>query len=158
MNKESKYDNPEYLYMTYYIKNKLDNEELVAFDLGDINSTTPINYYDRIDSSSKQKFNIKNIYLVTNINKKKINNKTETNHQIYKTNLTKFNAYIIDYIKELDVSDKEKILIVEYNKIAKDDTLEDKKIYCKDINYSRKYCKEIQENNLYKTYIASLKW
>ena len=61
-----------------------------------------------------------------------------------KKNSSLFDAYMIDYIKKLDVRDKDKLLIVEYKRAVKDTDNKD--------------VKDTQGNTLYETYVASLEW
>ena len=61
-----------------------------------------------------------------------------------KKNSSLFDAYMIDYIKKLDVRDQDKLLIVEYKRPAKDT--------------NNNEVRDTQGNTLYETYIASLEW
>ena len=58
----------------------------------------------------------------------------------------KFDAYMIDYIKKLDVADSTNLIIVEYKKEAKD----------VDYNTIRPYNDTTRKFE--ETYIASLEW
>jgi len=145
---DNTYDNPEYVYMTHYIKNKLSVDSLV-FDMNkEVSINNPLNEYSSLLSTAETStFNIKKVYLVTNVGK-----------ELMTTNLKYFDAYMIDYLKNLDVNTYDKLIIVEYSKLEKDESFVDKKIYCSEIRSNNKYCSDSNENNLYKTYIASIKW
>jgi len=141
---ENKYDTSEYIYMTKYIKDYLVSENnnsntVSIFDMSSSSPDIPTNHFASYYNFTvnNHPFKIKKIYILNNIN----NTKDE--------NLKKFDAYMIDYIKKLDVGDKDKIIIVEYYKNAKDDKGNDIKIKK---NFSE------PEEVLTETYIASLEW
>ena len=128
---ENKYDTSEYIYMTKYIKEYLDPTTTPQNieKAGDI-----LNYAgNESESMSKLKllYGIEKIYLLTNLNN-------------FGGNENKVDAYMIDYIKKLDVRDQDKLLIVEYKRVVKDS----------DNNEVR----DTQGNTLYETYISSLEW
>ncbi|MBQ3021111.1 MAG: prepilin-type N-terminal cleavage/methylation domain-containing protein [Bacilli bacterium] len=125
---ENKYDTSEYIYMTYYIKKSLSNS-IVAQDITNSNIT---NYYN----NSMDKFNVKNVYILTNLN------------AANSTYLSKFDAYMIDYIRKLDVTDNEELIIVEYKRPA----------LKTDGNELKEYKDGSEGGILYETYIASLEW
>ena len=127
---ENKYDTSEYIYMTYHIKKYLSNKELGAenIDTEDKITNHAIDY-DLPNSI----FNVKKIYIVTNLNE-------------LENNKEKFDAYMIDYIRKLDVEDNDKLIIVEYTRPAK-------------VEGTNDTLKEYGTTNvLSETYIASLEW
>lgn len=146
---ENKFDTSEYVYMTKHIKKYLtDNSlgevsdiypcelnadnELECEDL-DINPIT-------ISDTSISNFNVKKIYIITDIN----NFDKEVNGT---KNSEVFDAYMIDYIRQLDVGDTDELLIVEYERTSMDINYEPKKMYYND-----------SSEDLTETYIASLEW
>ncbi len=132
--KENKYDTSEYIYMTNYIKKYLKDNNCIN-KAQDINSYITDFYNSNVcDIEAKNIFGIEKIYVVTNLNKFGTNN-----------NAKKFDAYMIDYIRKLDVSDKDELIIVEYKRPVKNYNYTDKKEYG-------------TENKLYETYISSLEW
>lgn len=132
--KENKYDTSEYIYMTNYIKRYLKDNGC-GIDVQNINSNITDFYNSNVCYiKDKNIFGIKKIYVVTNLNKIRTNN-----------NAKKFDAYMIDYIRKLDVSDKDELIIVEYKRPVKNYNYTDKKEYG-------------TENKLYETYISSLEW
>ena len=138
---ENRYDNPEHVYMTYFIKEKLSSASVSVFDLSkDYNSSsnqlTDYTNHSTI-SSAISVFNVKKIHLIKGIGSSKMID-----------NLKYFDAYIIDYLKKLDVTENDELIIVEYNKIDRDENYSPKKMY--NSNGSTP--------DLKKTYIASLKW
>ena len=140
---ENKYDTSEYIYMTSYIRDYIKSQvstsansfncvSIVSQDtcVNNINSSI-INY-----NSNRTTFDIygvEKIYIVTNLN-------------TLENNKEKFDAYMIDYIRKLDVRDSDELIIVEYKREAKKegtyDTLTE---------YNNTF-------KLYETYIASLEW
>ena len=141
---ENKYDTSEYIYMTNYIKNYLKDKVCVdedasdgitdIFDMGTTLNVNPVDFLAKNScnfASINNTFLIKKIYIWSNVNK------------ISDDNLRKFDAYMIDYIKKLDVGDKDEIIVVEYERIALDDK-------------GNKYPNDT--NPLKETYIASLEW
>lgn len=132
--KENKYDTSEYIYMTDYIKrylkdnNCIGNAQYINSDITDFYNSNVCYIKD------KNIFGIEKIYVVTNLNEFGTDN-----------NAKKFDAYMIDYIRKLDVSDKDELIIVEYKRPAKNYNYTDKKEYG-------------TENKLYETYISSLEW
>ena len=91
-----------------------------------------------MDDKQKRIYNVKKIYLLTNLNNF---DKEMTNG---KKNSSLFDAYMIDYIKKLDVRNQDKLLIVEYKRLVK--------------NTDNKIIKDSQGKELYETYISSLEW
>lgn len=140
---ENKYDTSEYIYMTKYIKDYLKdqiNASLCSVTVEDItNSATDRYNIDLcgIKSVGVDNFNVKKIYILKNINGGD------------DSKFKKFDAYMIDYLRKLDVADKDVMIIVEYYKNAKDDKGNDIKI--------KKNPTESEEV-LTETYIASLEW
>lgn len=128
---ENKYDTSEYIYMTKYIKDSLDPETIPQ----NIEKAGVIlNYADNESESMlnlKLLYGIEKIYLLTNLNN-------------FGGNENKVDAYMIDYIKKLDVRDQDKLLIVEYKRVVKDT--------------NNNEVRDTQGNTLYETYIASLEW
>ena len=117
--------------MTYYIKNIL-SEKLPSASIYNLNSGGTLNNYYNNISNLVNNFNVKKIYLINNINNTK-NDK-----------LKKFDAYIIDYIKQLDENDNVSLILVEYKKEA--------------LNSSGAPLKDNKGNIMYETYISSLEW
>lgn len=139
---ENKYDTSEYIYMTKYIKDYLQGEVSVT-DICSISNekckTFTNHELSRKLADEQQKiYNVEKIYLLTNLNEF---DKEMTNG---KKNSSLFDAYMIDYIKKLDVRDQDKLLIVEYKRPAKDT--------------NNNEVRDTQGNTLYETYIASLEW
>ena len=139
---ENKYDTSEYIYMTKYIKDYLKKCNIPNTDIEEIASDTVIEYYNDYTNTTTCttklsiqagiiNFNIKKIYILKNIN--------DGTDEKFK----KFDAYMIDYLKKLDVGDKDEIIVVEYERIALDDK-------------GNKYPNDT--NPLKETYIASLEW
>ena len=129
---ENKYDTSEYIYMTKYIKDSMNAHTAVQ----DIVTENNITNYTNSNLSSL--YGVEKIYLLTNLNEF---DKEMTNG---KKNSSLFDAYMIDYIKKLDVRDQDKLLIVEYKRVVKDT--------------DNKEVKDTQDNTLYETYISSLEW
>lgn len=140
---ENKYDTSEYIYMTEYIKGYLKDcsSSLTVYGMGTNETITKNktlnNYYT--DTSCKvnsvkgsSHLNIKKIYLLQYIND--VNN----------DDLKKFDAYMIDYIRKLDVGNNDKLIVVEYDRpsLKTDGTQKT----------------DSKGNALYETYIASLEW
>ena len=127
---ENKYDTSEYLYITKYIKKyiKDNNPSLSANDVND-----PTNNIDILDrTNAKNLYGVEKIYILKNMDN-------------FGGNETKFDAYMIDYLKKLDVRSKDELIIVEFKKTAKEvGTISEKK--------------DSKDNILYETYIASLEW
>lgn len=124
---ENKYDTSEYIYMTKYIKDSMDTNTEVQ----DIVTKNNITNYTNSNSNLNSLYGVEKIYLLTNLNN-------------FGGNETKVDAYMIDYIKKLDVRDQDKLLIVEYKRVVKDT--------------GNKEVKDTQGNILYETYISSLEW
>ena len=151
--KENKYDTSEYIYMTNYIKrylkDKITNEGItisvtdICKDNGDGKCIIFTDYElsEKLDPKVKELYDIEKIYILTNLNKFDKEMVSPNN----KKNSAFFDAYMIDYIRKLDVSDKDKLIIVEYKRPAKNYNYTDKKEYG-------------TENKLYETYISSLEW
>lgn len=139
---ENKYDTSEYIYITKYIKDYLQGKVSVT-DICSISNEkceefTSHELSQKLDNEQKKLYNIEKIYLLTSLNEF---DKEMTNG---KKNSSLFDAYIIDYIKKLDVRDKDKLLIVEYKRAVKDT--------------GNQEVKDTQGNILYETYISSLEW
>ena len=142
LRKVNKYDLSEHLYKTNYVKNYIKNNNcsVNVYNLG--NSTS-----NPVDNSSIscngvnvnlinifKVFGIKNIYFLSNINGIKTY-----------SNLKYFDAYMVDYIKQLDVDDNSTLIVVEYEEEKMDSNYNPLKIYGTSIT-------------LKDTYIASLEW
>ena len=138
---ENKYDTSEYIYMTKYIKDSMNADTAVQ----DIVTENNITNYTNSNLSSL--YGVEKIYLLTNLNEF---DKEMTNG---KKNSSLFDAYMIDYIKKLDVRDQDKLLIVEYKRPAKDTNNEDIRMTCSDAMKENGKCPI-----LYETYISSLEW
>lgn len=137
---ENTNDNPEYVYMTYYVKEYLKKKypSLTVRDIGtSLNSDSATDYSDKITASMKNTFNIKKIHLIKNVGGTKTGD-----------NLKYFDAYMIDYIKSLDVNTDDSLIIVEFSKVDVDENYNSKKMYKEDGT----------EVDLTKTFIASLEW
>lgn len=139
---ENKYDTSEYIYMTKYIKDYLQDKVSVT-DICRISNEkcetfTRHELSQKLDNEQKKLYNIEKIYLLTNLNEF---DKEMTNG---KKNSSLFDAYMIDYIKKLDVRNQDKLLIVEYKRVVKDTGNEE-------VN-------DTQGKELYETYISSLEW
>lgn len=139
---ENKYDTSEYIYMTKYIKDYLQDKvsvtDICIIFNGKCATLTSHELSQQLGDEQKELYNVEKIYLLTNLNKF---DKEMTNG---KKNSSLFDAYMIDYIKKLDVRDKDKLLIVEYKRAVKDTDNKD--------------VKDTQGNTLYETYVASLEW
>ena len=130
---ENKYDTSEYIYITKYIKDYMQkNQSVLGISVDDI-SANITNYLSNISNSNSLKslYGVKKIYLLTNLNN-------------FGGNEYKVDAYMIDYIKKLDVRNQDKLLIVEYKRVVKDS--------------DNNEVKDTQGNILYETYISSLEW
>lgn len=130
---ENKYDTSEYIYMTKYIKDYMQkNQSVLEISVDDI-SANITNYLSNISNSNNLKslYGVEKIYLLTNLNN-------------FGGNETNVDAYMIDYIKKLDVKNEDKLLIVEYKRAVK--------------NTNNEVVKDTQGNTLYETYISSLEW
>lgn len=121
---ENKYDTSEYIYMTKYIKDYLSSQTFQPQSIKD-------NISDLTNDTLKSIYGVEKIYLLTNLNE-------------FGGNETKVDAYMIDYIKKLDVRDNDKLLIVEYKRPVREN------------DYSIK--KDSNGDQLYETYISSLEW
>lgn len=151
--KENKYDTSEYIYMTNYIKkylkDKITNEGItisvtdICKDNGDGKCIIFTDYElsEKLPDAVKKLYDVEKIYILTNLNKFDKEMVSPNN----KKNSSFFDAYMIDYIRKLDVSDNDKLIIVEYKRPAKNYNYTDKKEYG-------------TENKLYETYISSLEW
>ena len=136
---ENKYDTSEYIYMTYHIREYLKDRGVSANSIGG----QVINYYNT-SRFSNNIFNINKIYILTNFDSFSEPRNSE-----------KFDAYMIDYIKKLDIKNTDKLIIVEYKRLARDNNYEPLHKYnttCDENNSENK------KNCLYETYIASLEW
>ena len=157
--KENKYDTSEYIYMTNYIKkylkDKITNNELnisvtdicgesVSGDCTDNFTSSDYELSGKLDLKVKELYDVEKIYILTNLNKFDKEMVSPNN----KKNSSFFDAYMIDYIRKLDVSDKDELIIVEYKRPAKNNDYSDKQEYSNDNT----------GNVLYETYISSLEW
>ncbi len=129
---ENKYDTSEYIYITKYIKDYMqNNQSTLGINVNKI-SDNITNYINVINNNNLNLlYGVEKIYLLTNLNN-------------FGGNETKVDAYMIDYIKKLDVRDQDKLLIVEYKRVVKDTGNEE--------------VKDTKGNILYETYISSLEW
>ena len=127
---ENKYDTSEYIYMTEYIK-KIIPGTTVAQDIND-NSIPITNYLTFLNNNQKKLYGVEKVYILTNLNS-------------FSGNEYKFDAYMIDYIRKLDVRNSDKLIIVEYKREAKDEG-----------TYNTK--KDSAGITFYENYIASLEW
>ena len=129
---ENKYDTSEYIYITNYIKKQI----LKTIQAQDINNNITNILNDTSIASIKNQltnlYGVKKIYILTNLDN-------------FSGNENKFDAYMIDYIRKLDVRNSDKLIIIEYQREAKDEG-----------TYNPK--KDSNGNILYETYIASLEW
>ena len=126
---ENKYDTSEYLYITKYIK-KYIKDNYPSLSANSVNN--PTNNIGKIPTNAKNLYGVEKIYILKNMDN-------------FGGNETKFDAYMIDYLKKLDVRSKDELIIVEFKKTAKEDgTISEKK--------------DSKDNILYETYIASLEW
>ncbi len=146
LREENKYDTTEYLYMTNQVKKIIQKYNLSPsiFNMKQPSSSTNIlKEYKENDTyeSLLDTYNVKKVYILSNIN------------NLAKDNLKKFDGYIIDYIKKLDTSDEEILLIVEYQKPL---LVSDTAYSCN--NPDNNYLCDSKNNKLYETYIASLRW
>lgn len=129
---ENKYDTSEYIYMTNYIKEHIKSVcEVATIDADNIANNTITNYATCNGGNEFNVFNVEKIYVLTNLNDAG-------------SNAHKFDAYMIDYIRKLDVYNDEELIIVEYKRPAVK------------TNYEPKT--DTKSNQLYETYIASLEW
>jgi len=106
------------------------------FDMSSSSPDIPTNHFASYYNFTvnNHPFKIKKIYILNNIN---------LGEDI---KFKKFDGYMIDYIKKLDVSDKDELIIVEYYKNALDDKGEEI------------YSTKDPSTPLTETYIASLEW
>lgn len=159
---ENKYDTSEYIYLTKYIKNYLKKTgcSLVANDIYDETNTNFItikeHYFNNScgikDALKNSDIIVAKIYILTDINDfdnniigVKINN-DETYTNVPMKNSQIFDAYMIDYIKKLNVRDNDQLIIVEYQRPAMNE------------NYEQLHVYGDNNNKLHETYIASLEW
>ena len=150
---ENKYDTTEYIYMTSYIKNILDDCITNANDIYVVSNTVITEHYSNNSCSIRTKLQnsgiiVEKIYILKNINNfKKTINKATINGVSYTSinnNSLIFDAYMIDYLKKLDVYDDDELIIVEYKRLARK------------TNYVEK--KDTKNISLYERYISSLEW
>lgn len=135
---ENKFDTSEYVYMTNYIKenlNTLCGETLYPINIDSI-TTSNISNYEYSDCISNNVFNVKKIYILTGLDN--VGGHAE-----------KFDAYMIDYLRKLDVDAEDELIIVEYKKTSMDRNY---------IQRSMETENSIIAKNLYETYISSLEW
>ena len=150
---ENKYDTSEYIYMTSYIKKVLKGCGYSANDIYNVSNTSITEHYSNNSCSIKTKLQntgieVDKIYILKNINnfKKNINKATingVTNTSI-KNNSQIFDAYMIDYLKKLDIYDDDELIIVEYKRLARK------------TDYGEKT--DTNSTKLYERYVASLEW
>jgi len=152
---ENKYDTSEYIYMTEYVKNfiKTKTVEPVSTDIypckiedDNLNCDNDLNvknYYENVKDlePSIVNFNINGIYIISDINKFDKDVLVSGEHV---KNTMFFNANMIDYIRKLDVGETDELIIVEYNRPAK--------------NWDGTQKKDSNGKDLFETYIASLEW
>lgn len=131
---ENKYDTSEYIYRTYYIKKILQSTSATVDDLSHNLSSSTLKEYSASLGEVKGLFKVKKIYLLTGFN---------GTGETYKDNLKLFDANMIDYLKKLDVLNNARLIIVEYQKEAKDNR-------GNNLKHNGK--------QLYETYISSLEW
>lgn len=139
---ENKYDTSEYIYITKYIKDYMqNNQSTLGINVNKI-SDNITNYINVINNNNLNLlYGVEKIYLLTNLNN-------------FGGNETKVDAYMIDYIKKLDVRNQDKLLIIEYKRPAKDTNNEDIRMAtCSDDMKVDEKCPI-----LYETYISSLEW
>lgn len=129
---ENKYDTSEYIYLTEYIRKNIPNTIFVQ----DINDDNILNRLTSLTPAQKNTlvrlYGVEKIYILTNLDN-------------FSENEYKFDAYMIDYIRKLDVRSKDKLIIVEYKKKARNEGTYD-------------IMKDSNNNELSETYIASLEW
>lgn len=153
---ENKYDTSEYIYMTKYIKDHITSPKVIDIcpnitsnptattcgtpqDLSNGNVTT--NLTTSIISGLENIYGVNKIYILTNINnfdKNISSNASDGKNSKY------FDAYMIDYIKKLDVNDSDKLIIVEYKRPA--------------LKTDGTQKTDSKGTALYERYIASLEW
>lgn len=152
---ENKYDTSEYIYMTKYIKENITSPKIIdicpnrTFDPTAATCGIPKDQYNNsqtvlntpIISGLESLYGVNKIYILTNLNNFDVN---ISNNVSDGKNSKYFDAYMIDYIKKLDVNNEDELIIVEYKRLARK------------IDYSEK--KDTKNNQLYETYIASLEW
>lgn len=149
--KENKYDTSEYLYKTYYIREYLRdcgiaNSDVYSLGSDKSNGTSLIDYTTKECNS----FSIGNTFL--NYGVKRIYILTDINGDYTAKNLKYFDAYMIDYIRKLDVDDNATLIVAEYSKISRDSKYNLVKLYEYDPGNT------INDIYLEETYIASLEW
>lgn len=147
---ENKYDTSEYIYMTNYVKDYLRNHTSCSktiYEMGKDDSgverNKPLQNYFSVDcgfssdevNNLSHPFGIKRIYLLQYL--------TEVDEDS-KKDLEKFDAYMIDYIRKLDVGVNDTLIVVEYERPA--------------LNSNGSIKEDSLGNKLYETYIASLEW
>ena len=141
---ENKYDTSEYIYMTYYIRKYLKelantDSTIIVQDIYDNSKDSCYinNYIHRINNNI---FGITKIYILKNLDN------FDKNLTINLKNSECFDAYMIDYIRKIDIRNGDELIIVEYKRESK-------------INGTINSLKEYGTNNiLFETYIASLEW
>lgn len=173
MKTQNRYDTPEYIYMVNYIKERMQknskpnspSSKMFNFAtslssvkphdfLGDTYYTYPSYSYYYFTSSEqkmlKEIFNVKHIYLVKGIT-----------HANTTYNLKKFPPSVAEYIKKLDVSETDEIIVVVFERPVLDENGNVKEIYCNNQTSGRTYCNSSSittDDQLKNLYIASLKW
>ena len=112
--------------MTKYIKDNISSL------CGTMSAKTP-GEFNSVDgcTPSDEVFNIKKIYVLKGLDD-------------LGDNAKKFDAYMIDYLRKLDVNESDELIIVEYRRPVLKTNGEQKK--------------DSLGNGLYETYIASLEW
>ena len=152
---ENTYDTSEYIYTTNYIKNYI--KECDFIDAQSIQDDISIE--DRqlakniMDETSCINSDTKNI-LVNLYNVEKIYILTDFDY--FGNKELAFDAYMIDYIRKLDVRSSDKLILVEYKRLSRADDYA--LIKMETLNSTQDYC--FNDNNicLSETYIASLEW
>lgn len=173
MKTQNRYDTPEYIYMVNYIKDRMKSSTQYTLNINtskifnfatsssssgtphdfmaSTSSYSPFNYFKSNENKKlKEIFNVKHIYLVTGISS---GNTT--------SNLYKFPPSVAEYVKKLDVSVTDEIIIVVFERPVLDENGNVKEIYCKEQTTGRTYCNSSSgttDDQLKNIYIASLKW
>lgn len=132
---ENKYDTSEYIYMTNYIKENLAD---LCNGTVNVNHISDDSIQEYSDCLSNNNFNVNKIYILTGLD----------NVASY---ANKFDAYMIDYIRKLDVGKEDKLIIVEYKRPALKTDGNQRKLFSG-------YVTDEKDKLLYETYIASLEW
>lgn len=161
---ENKYDTSEYVYMTNYIKEYLKNAGCSVSANNILPSTKNVEIIEHYSNNTcdirinnNTVFPIKKIYILKNISNfdKNISSMKLNNSNVL--NISKnseiFDAYMIDYLRKLDVDAEDELIIVEYKKTSMDRNYNQRKL-----SSSSTYITNEDDKLLYETYIASLEW